>query len=641
MTDINVLKNKFFVQAADASPPTEPVPSEFQDCLVTPLIDCESYNNELQAALALVGTGADAAANAGHFICIANWWLGLSGGEYVPAGGNFVQDVIGSASSSVVDLAPYALDGPPGTIKLIEVLKEKARVGVDVRVLGWVSFSVMDSLLAQKHGAETYARINSLTMQSIKDLRAEPGIGAKAALNIISHTAGAVHSKLVVIGTDAEAIGFTGGIDFAADRWSRPGHTNEETWHDAVAKIEGPAVQALYDWFAQLWQENVAREVRQFRFAGEKMPSMLPDAPTLDARVLPATAKGNHHVQSVRTVPVFNYQWYNCLPQNPPISFAPGGLFEFRVALRKALRTAESYVYIEDEYFWSQEVLSWINEAIRTPRPALRVILVTGGGTDPNDPKFSSALLCNSINHGLLDGLTPAQQSQVRVFRRMGDRIRITGTAIDSVVVNGATSTITLSMRPTTDVKANVLRTEKTWIIRQGGNDFPVDTHPAIAAQSPVVLDVRNLAGGGAPAQGSCEVYEWKGVFVHSKVVLVDDEWMMIGSGSAIRRCLYSDLEHSISVLDEDELLVKEFRKSLWADQFRHPAADDFDDLQEALNAWEPTWGAAGAAPARPDILVPIVVPLVPDDLLEGSVKSRYDKYTDLDSREAWGGICP
>jgi phosphatidylserine/phosphatidylglycerophosphate/cardiolipin synthase-like enzyme len=647
MADINVLKTKFFVQAADANPPSEPVPAEFQNSLVTPLIDCERYNNELLAALALVGTGTDAVANAGHFIYIANWWLGLSGGEYVPAAGNFVQDLLGSAGPSVVDLAPYYLDAdqvppdPDATESLLEILKAKARVGVDVRVLGWVSFSVMDSVFAQKNGAETYARINALTMQSIQDLRDEPEIGAKALLNIISHTAGAAHSKLVVLGTNAEAIGFTGGIDFAADRWSRPGHPLEQTWHDAVAKVEGPAVQGLFDWFAQMWQENLARPVRRFRFGTGQFESALPRPPALDPRVLPVAPKGNHHVQSVRTVPAFKYQWYNCLPENPPISFAPQGLFEFRTAVRKALKNAERYVYIEDEFFWSQELLGWINEAIQTPRPNLRVILVTGGGTDPNDPKFGDALLCNSINHGLLEGLTAAQRNQVRMFRRRGDRIKLRGSSVATVTGNGATSDITLSMTPNTDIAPNVLRKEKMWIIRQGGNDFVVDSHPAAPKNQPLALTVKNPAGGALLVAGTCDIVEWKGVFVHSKVILVDDLWMMIGSSSAIRRSLYSDLEHSVSVLDPNEQLVKDFRKSLWADQFQHGSPADFDDLDEALHAWEPTWGTAGAAPTLPDVLEPTVLPITPDEPLQGKVKDRYDWYTDIDSRDAWGGLCP
>ena len=84
----------------------------------------------------------------------------------------------------MLNLAPYGLDpwSEPGSIPLLsppeatrillDILKQKAQSGVDVRVAGWVSFAVMDSAIAQKSGAESIARVNSLTMQSIQDLRA-------------------------------------------------------------------------------------------------------------------------------------------------------------------------------------------------------------------------------------------------------------------------------------------------------------------------------------------------------------------------------------------------------------------------------------------------------------------------------------
>lgn len=646
---IDTLKSKYFVTAADATPPTEPVPAEFQDCLVTPLIDCVSYNTEIRAALDLVGTGANEVANAGHFVLIANWWLGLSGGEYVPAAGSFDGNLLGSAGPTVVDLSPFYLDGPlptGGTLSLLDLLKAKARLGVDVRVLGWISFAVADSTMAAKSGAETVARINALTLQSIKDLRAEEKIGAKAVLNLIGHTAGSAHMKLVIIGTNTEAIGFTGGIDFVLDRWAYPGHVGKQTWHDTVAKVEGPAVQALYDWFAAIWRENIARPVRTFRLGREEITSCLPRAPTLDPRALPTTPKGKHHVQSLRTAPAFNYEWYNCLPENPPISFAPTGLFEFRTALYKAVSNAETYIYIEDEFFWSQEILTWVGEAIKGnavhgPRPALRVILVTGGGVDPNDPHFPEALLANSINDGLLKDLSAAQKTQVRMFRRMGDRTFFRDGLITAVTITGGTSEVTTGLVSNKDMVADVLRSEKHWIVRQGGNEFPVLSHPATAAGEILKFTVQNLPGGVAPVAGAFEAWEWQGIFVHSKTVLVDDECAIIGSNNVIRRSLYSDLEHAVSVLDEDNLVVKEYRKALWADHFRHGSPNDFDDIQSALHAWDSSWGVAGTAPPRPELLIPIDLPIVTIQTFDGAIRERYDRFTDIDSREDWGGLCP
>jgi sugar-specific transcriptional regulator TrmB len=90
----------------------------------------------------------------------------------------------------------------------------------------------------------------------------------------------------------------------------------------------------------------------------------------------------------------------------PPISFAPNGIFEIRDAWRKAILAADQYIYIEDQYMISEEVMSWINQAIRT-HPDLKVILLApliGDPRDPNSEPFERLALVN----GLLAGLNQA-----------------------------------------------------------------------------------------------------------------------------------------------------------------------------------------------------------------------------------------
>ncbi len=639
MPDITALKNKYFVQSADAVLPSEPVPQTFKDNKITPLIDCAAYNLALKAALGKVGTGANPAANKNHFILIANWWLGLSGGKYKPA-----SKTKGSFGPEVVDTSPYCLDGPTsaggGTEKLIDILKDKAKKGVDVRVLGWVSFSIMDSAIAQKSGAGSIARVNALTMQSIKDLRAIPEIGKKAMLNIIGHTAGAVHSKLVVIGNDTEAIGFTGGLDFEEGRWAHPQHPLLETWHDVVAQVEGPAVQALFDWFKDMWWENIQRPVRKFLFEGKKMPHFLAGTPVLPARKLPTTAKGKHHVQSLRTVPQFKYRWYNCLPENKKISFAKDGIFEVKTALRNAILSASTYIYIEDQAFWSWEIMMWVRAAIK-PRPNLRVILLTPGGADPNDPQFSDALLCNAINHGLLEGLTASQRKQIRMYRRMGDQIPVAMILIDNVTPQGTLSNLTVTIQSADLQKIAAALGHGSCLIRQGMNKFQIVKTGVDQTNGKVVFTVKNLTGNIQPATGLAFFLLYVGVVVHSKTTLVDDHWAIIGSANITRRSLYTDLEHCVSFLDEDDVLVKEYRKKLWSDHFKHNNPADFEDIQASLHAWESSWGTAGAAPSRPAFIEQTKLPITPDVKLKGAIKERYDKYQDVDSTWEWGGVWP
>ncbi len=644
---IDELKAKYFVQAGDATPPSEPVPLTFQDCEITPLVDCAAYNAELDSALATVGTGPSESANATHFIFIANWWLGLRGGEF-----RGVPGILDSLGPQVVASSSYVLDPPAGTKVLIDILKAKAQSGVDVRVLGWVSFAVMDSNIAQHSGAGSIARVNAMTLESIKDLRAEPKLANKCVLNVIGHTAGAVHTKIVVIGNDTSAVGFTGGIDLEMQRFARPGHPAGEPWHDVVAKVEGPAVQAIYDLFKAMWHENVSRAVRRFKYEGENVPSFVPGTPVLAARALTLAATGTqHHVQSLRTVPQFNYKWYNCLPENDPASFAPQGVFEYKLALRKGMQAAESYIYMEDQSYWSQDILKWANDALKN-HPSVKVILLFSGGADPNDaPIDDKPNLSQSINHGLLDGLTTAQRDRVRLFRRFGDPAPVLDNLGNPIAVDVVTvaddgplnALVTLGVNAAEDILADSVHGDRLRldpVPNPSGLHFDVVGNPTIVKGSPVIWRVKK-DGIIAPSPGPHQISQAREpVIVHAKTVLIDDNWAVIGSGNCMRRSLYTDVEHGVSFIDQAGALVADYRCQLWADHFNHPTPSDFAVLDGALFAWEQTWGSPGAAPPLPIWLEPIQIPIV-EVAFTDDQRTRYDKYMDLDSREDWGGMCP
>ena len=239
-------------------------PLQFDDSLVTPLVDADSFNAALDAAFALVGTGTS---NPGHFILIHNLWLGLQGGDLE------VGDGFGGLLN--VTAPPYFLDGPSrptnddgtgptigGTRPLIEVLTQKASVGVDVRVMAWMPSGLTAAPANTVATPSSVTQINAGTLRSIRALRGVPGIGSKAIVNPLSHTAGMATTRLVVVGTPTQAIGFTGALDFESGRWARPFHLAGRLWHYMIAQIEGPAVQGLYDWFRSLWQETIGRQPR-------------------------------------------------------------------------------------------------------------------------------------------------------------------------------------------------------------------------------------------------------------------------------------------------------------------------------------------------------------------------------------------
>jgi phosphatidylserine/phosphatidylglycerophosphate/cardiolipin synthase-like enzyme len=540
VADTDALLKKYFVQPEDTVPPSQPLPATFEGCKVTPLIDGTTYFDELKKQLAKLGVGTPTE-NAGQFIYIAGWDLHLVGGTIVPAPGSS-----GTYLPTVELEKHFSLDGPGAAATLIALLKDKARAGVDVRILGWASFAVMaDNFVQSKaveHGLANIRNVNLATLSAILDLRTEPKLAEKAWVNILTHSAGSAHAKLVVLGSGGGAIGFTGGLDLVGDRHGSQPHPARQ-WHDVQAKVEGPAVQAMHDFFRAMWNEVRGRKVRPFRVGFTNLDSHTPGSPELAARTLPTTAVAGHHVQSLRTLPQFNYKSTNRLPENDKISFAPAGVFEVRTAWFKAIKAADRYIYIEDQGFWSIELMSRLRDAVQA-KPGLKVILVVGVA-DPNDPVFPPYGLV-ALTQGLLKGLTAPQRAQVAMFSR--------------------------------------------------------------------------------------------NVIVHTKSTIVDDHWAIIGSANAFRRSLYTDIEHSVAVLGEEDSLVQVYRVELWSDSFELPFADQplIADIDKALNVWNSAWGTPGSGVTLPASIKPVVLPTA-EKTLTAKEQETYDMIADVDSRDAWG----
>jgi phosphatidylserine/phosphatidylglycerophosphate/cardiolipin synthase-like enzyme len=478
MPDITTLRNTYFVNSADEDLPSEPVPATYGGCLITPLIGPDSFFSEFERRIHSIGVSDLGGEEGDHFIYLANWSLGLGGAN------------------------PFTLDGVSGNNRLIDVLIAKAQAGVDVRVLPWVSTTVMCGVtgtIAQLLGGSGVRGIrnhNLMTLESVRLLREEPELRYNACLNINHHPNGSAHLKMAIVYDGATCVGFTGGLDFIQSRYG---------WRDVQAKIEGPVVQDLYDYFREIWNELISRRPIEFDVDGNVIYSHLQGEgaddrpPTVIARDFSSTPSvvGTHHVQSLRTVPL-----NPAILGAPMLPTAPQGIFNIRTALRKAIRAAQTYIYMEDQYFWSREIMSWINEAVRTHHNLKVILLSHGFGT------YAQYAIVNYLFHNPhpnLPDLNPSERARIAIFR--------------------------LARAP-------------------DGTTYP------------------------------CADYN----IVHSKTTLIDDQWAIIGSANCTQRSLYTDFEHAISMLDECDSLVRQYRIDLWYEYF---CGTEIEDLQQALNAWD------------------------------------------------------
>jgi len=144
------------------------------------------------------------------------------------------------------------------------------------------------------------------------------------------------HEKLVIV--DGR-IAFVGGIDLTTlggNRFDTPSHPPRGGvgWHDAAARIEGPAVADVAAHFALRWSETT----------GEELPAANSQQPA-----------GGVELQVVRTVP------------NNVYDRLPRGDFRILDSYLRTLRSAERLIYLESQFLWSYELVSVLEEKLRNP----------------------------------------------------------------------------------------------------------------------------------------------------------------------------------------------------------------------------------------------------------------------------------
>lgn len=155
------------------------------------------------------------------------------------------------------------------------------------------------------------------------------------------------HEKTIVVDDE---VAFVGGIDLTldnGDRFDSSRHVARGSvgWHDVASRLGGAAVSDLAEHFRMRWQEVTGEHLDPAGAAG---------APA-----------GPHTVQIARTIPEKVYR------------AVPRGEFGILEAYLAALRSAQSLVYIENQFLWSPEIANVLVEKVRNPpSDEFRLVLV-------------------------------------------------------------------------------------------------------------------------------------------------------------------------------------------------------------------------------------------------------------------------
>ena len=217
--------------------------------------------------------------------------------------------------------------------------------------------------------------INAAGGECIRDMRVRPF--------------GSHHQKFVVLRHRERPeldVAFAGGIDLCHSRNDTIAHAGDPQrqpmaavygdrppWHDIQLEIRGPAVGDIEATFRERWQDpapvtrNPAYRLADFFRHDDDSPDPLP-------RQFPDPPRcGRHLVQVLRTYP----------NRHPGYPFAPRGERSVAQAYRKVVQRAHSLIYVEDQYFWADDVVTCFADAMRES-PQLRLLVVVPHHPDQN-----------------------------------------------------------------------------------------------------------------------------------------------------------------------------------------------------------------------------------------------------------------
>jgi len=226
----------------------------------------------------------------------------------------------------------FALRRDDEPVVLRNLLAELAET-VDVRVLVWAG-APLPLFRPSRRG--------------VRQMRDElvAGTQIQCALDARERPLHCHHEKTIVID---DRVAFVGGMDLttqAGDRYDLSDHHARAAvgWHDAAARVEGPAVGDVAEHFRMRWHE----------VTDETLPPVLPSKPA-----------GDVELQVVRTVPE---KIYEAVPQ---------GDFRIAESYVRAFRQAQRFIYVENQFLWSPEIASVLREKlVDPPSKDFKIVLV-------------------------------------------------------------------------------------------------------------------------------------------------------------------------------------------------------------------------------------------------------------------------
>jgi phosphatidylserine/phosphatidylglycerophosphate/cardiolipin synthase-like enzyme len=411
----------------------------------------------------------------------------------------------------------------------------------------------------------------------------------------MSHV-GVYHEKIAAMQAAGQPpIAYVGGIDLNSDRLDNPNHRAYAPFHDVQVRLAGPAVADIVNSFAE-----------RAAVAGTSSPLTLPGGAW--------PAAGSHIVQLGRTrfAPGSGSGHGSAFPS------APAGEDSTHAAIVASIEVAQDYIYIEEQYF--------------TPDKAYVDALVAAGNKSPH---IQALVITLPDQADQPYGAERRGEIIAQLATTWGDRLRIGAPmrrylnptpqlfgGLGRLVLRDAITTLdntTITVGPAERLPAvpfwAFIESELVYVdtVVPGGPgtgpvgtqdpeepDSPTQTWQQVTIQrAPLGQDPRWGAKPDKHDKNSCVLaVQLPGIYVHAKVMMVDDIFMSVGSSNLNRRGFFHDGETNIFVVPErlrrdPANPALRLRCRLWAEHFGLPAEMGlslFADPISALPFFDRSW---------------------------------------------------
>jgi phosphatidylserine/phosphatidylglycerophosphate/cardiolipin synthase-like enzyme len=394
------------------------------------------------------------------------------------------------------------------------------------------------------------------------------GFPFDSMFKIVRHF-GLYHQKFGIVRTDAtKHFGYCGGMDLNPNRLDNEDRVVRGPYYDVQSKVEGRAVRDLSISFNQRWERDGKLD------DGQPLDFPPPSADSLGD-------PGSDIVQIART-------YFRPRDPSRALAFAPLGDATIASTMLAGIRQAKEFIFIADQYLTPPDVYQTaVVQKVASGQLKKLVIAVPSRNDQPFGEivrnEFITALREADNGRGIVHAGYPRRR-----FTVSDNDLR----SSSGKCILGEALPLAPGLNPTV-VLTPQARVPKVpfWLAVEGELMWVYDEAPGAPSGSKRLKVVRgadtNFVKGGASPEGTstrehhsgvpATVIDFTGIYVHAKLLLVDDVFVGVGSANVNRRGFFHDGEihlftmpQSLRASANNPILA--LRRRLWADLLDIPS---------------------------------------------------------------------